>query len=208
MKGLLSLLTLLLLWIAPAQATEDQGQALDRILAELEQSAAGIESLASDFVQEKHLEMFKETLVSHGRLYFAKPDKLRWELLEPVASGFILNGDRGSRWHERAGAAAPFDIAREPGMKLIAEQLLAWARVDIVWLVQRYRMTLLSEQPVTLKLVPLQAGAEQFVDYLQISFDAEGHHVARVEVHEPGGDSTRITFSATELNQPLAPALF
>jgi hypothetical protein len=129
-------------------------------------------------------------------------------MTEPVASGFLLNGDRGKRWHQRTGAAVPFDIAREPGMRLIAEQLLAWARVDIVWLVQQYRLTLESEEPVTLRLVPLQPGAEQFVDYLLIGFDAERRHVASVEVHEPGGDSTRIRFAATELNQPLDPALF
>lgn len=208
MKRLLLLLILLLVWIAPALSEDDPGLALDRVLAELEQSAAGIEALSSDFVQEKHLEMFQETLVSRGRFYFARPDKLRWEMTEPVVSGFLLNGDGGRRWNEHAGDPVPFDIAREPGMQLIAQQLLAWARVDILWLVQQYRMTLLSEQPVTLKLVPLQPGAEQFVEYLLISFDPERRHVATVEVHEPGGDFTRITFSGTELNRPLDPALF
>jgi hypothetical protein len=204
----LALLLMLLVWFTPASAEEDTGLALDRVLTELESSAAGIETLASNFVQEKYLEMFQETLVSSGRFSFAQPDRLRWEMLEPVASGFLLNGTNGKRWHERAGAAVPFDIAREPGMKLIAEQLLAWARVDIVWLVQQYRMTLMSEEPVTLKLVPLQAGAEQFLDYLQISFDAQRRYVETVEVHEPGGDFTRIRFAETELNQPLDPALF
>jgi len=208
MKRLVLLLILLLAWVAPVLAEEDPGVALDRVLAELERSAAGIETLSSDFVQEKHLEMFQETLVSRGHFYFAKPDKLRWEMTEPVASGFLLNGDSGKRWNERAGDPVPFDIAREPGMQLIAQQLLAWARVDILWLVKQYHMTLLSEQPVTLKLVPLQPGAEQFVEYILITFDAERRHVAMVEVHEPGGDFTRISFSGTELNQPLDPALF
>ncbi len=208
MKRVVLLLSLLLVWSFPALAEEAPGLAFDRVLADLERSAAGIEALSSDFVQEKHLEMFQETLVSRGRFYFSKPDKLRWEMTEPVASGFLLNGDNGKRWHERAGAAVPFDITREPGMRLIAEQLLAWARVDIVWLVQQYQMSLVSESPVTLKLVPLQPGAEQFLDYLQISFDPQRRHVETVEVHEPGGDSTRITFSGTELNQPLDPALF
>lgn len=208
MKRLILLLILLPVWITSALAEEDPEPALDRVLGELERSAAGIETLASDFVQEKHLEMFQETLVSSGRFYFARPDRLRWEITEPVASGFLLNGDSGKRWHERAGAAVPFDIAREPGMRLIAEQLLAWARVDIVWLARNYHMTLVSEQPVTLKLVPLQAGAEQYLDHLRIRFDDGRRHVETVEVHEPGGDFTRIIFSGTELNRPLDPALF
>lgn len=201
-------LALFLACTVPALAEQDSVQRLDRVLAGLRTSAAGIESLSSDFVQEKHLEMFQETLVSRGRFYFARPDRLRWETTEPVASGFLLNGGTGKRWHARAGAAVPFDISREPGMRLVAEQLLAWARIDIAWLLQQYSLTLVSEQPVTLKLEPLQADAAQFLDYLRISFDSGRHYVETVEVHEPGGDYTRIRFTGTELNPALDPELF
>lgn len=204
----LCLALLLALGTWPAQSIAVDDPALGRTLTELERSAAGIETLDSAFVQEKHLEMFRETLISKGRFRFAKPDKLRWEINEPVASGFLLNGGHGQRWHQRSGAAIPFDIATEPGMRLIAEQLLAWARVDLPWLKERYRMSLVAEQPVSLRLVPRQEGAKAFLDYLLIRFDNAGRHVETVEVHEPGGDFTRIRFSGTVLNQPLDPALF
>ncbi len=208
MKRWLTLALLATVLVVPGWAATDDDPALGRVLAELEQSASGIETLESPFVQEKHLEMFRETLVSKGRFYFATPDKLRWEITEPVASGFLLNGDRGRRWHQRSGAAVPFDIATEPGMGLIAEQLLAWARVDLPWLKARYRMSLVEEQPVVLRLIPLQDGAKEFLDYLLIHFDDGGQHVETVEIHEPGGDFTRIRFSDTLLNQPLDPDLF
>jgi len=57
-------------------------------------------------------------------------------------------------------------------------------------------------------LVPREEGAKEFLDYLLIRFDAGRRHVQTVEIHEPGGDFTRIRFSETLLNQPLDPALF
>ncbi|TRO81886.1 LolA family protein [Desulfuromonas acetexigens] len=207
MKYLLPLWLLLFVSL-PLAAWAEEDAELERVLAGLKVSAAGIETLASDFTQEKHLEIFRETLVSQGRFYFAKPDKLRWETTAPVASGFLLNGSGGKRWHQRAGAPVPFDLGREPGMKLIAEQLLAWARVDLDWLRSQYEIALVETQPVSLRLVPRQVGARDFLDHLLIRFDDGGRHVASVAVHEPGGDRTLIRFSATVLNQPLDPALF
>ncbi len=207
MKYLLPLWLLLFVFL-PLAAWAEEDAELERVLAGLKVSAAGIETLASDFTQEKHLEIFRETLVSQGRFYFARPDKLRWETTAPVASGFLLNGSGGKRWHQRAGAPVPFDLGREPGMKLIAEQLLAWARVDLDWLKERYHLTLVGTAPVTLRLVPRQVAAKQYLDYLLIAFDAKGRHVASVEVHEQGGDYTLIRFDAAVLNQPLDPALF
>lgn len=181
---------------------------LVRVLGEIKAASAGVETLASDFVQEKHLEMFQETLVSRGRFYFARPERLRWEMTEPVASGFVLQGDRGKRWHQRAGAATSFDIDSEPGMKLIAQQLLAWARVDLDWLGGQYMMTLEAEQPVALRLTPLAAGAEDYVDYLRIVFSGDRRHVDTVEIFEPGGDFTRIRFSGAVINGALSEDLF
>jgi len=207
MNYLLPLWLLLFVSLPFAAWAEEEGE-LDRVLAGLKVSAAGIETLASDFTQEKHLEIFRETLVSQGRFYFARPDKLRWETTAPVASGFLLNGSGGKRWHQRAGAPVPFDLGREPGMKLIAEQLLAWARVDLDWLKERYDLTLVGTAPVTLRLVPRQVAAKQYLDHLLIAFDAKGQHVASVEVHEQAGDFTLIRFDAAVLNQSLDPALF
>ncbi|MEJ2200438.1 MAG: hypothetical protein P8X63_05430, partial [Desulfuromonadaceae bacterium] len=67
MRCSLWLLLLFLALLSPAAAAQDPDLALDRILTELEISAGGVETLASDFVQEKQLAMFRETLLSKGR---------------------------------------------------------------------------------------------------------------------------------------------
>jgi len=181
---------------------------LDALLLELKLAAAQTETLSSQFVQEKHLAMFEETLLSAGRFVYQKPDRLRWELLTPVASGFILQGKTGQRWNGLSKERGRFSVENDPVMGMIAQQLLAWARVDIDWLQQRYRMELESETPIRLRLYPLDQGEAGFIDHLQVLFAADRSHVAEVKLIEQGGDSTLMRFREVEVNAPLAPDSF
>lgn len=204
MKILRLLTAVLILGLAaPAFAAQTPAS----LFASLEKSAGGVNTLASDFVQEKHLGMFKTVMKSKGRFYFMKPDRLRWELIEPVASGFVLKGDKGRRWHERTGRTENFQIGQEPVMKLVSEQLFAWARADFTFLKSQYDITVVSESPATLKLEP-RSSAAGFLKHLVIGFSADGRYVKSVEVHEKDGDFTRIRFVNTQVNQPLKADLF
>jgi outer membrane lipoprotein-sorting protein len=173
------------------------------VLAELKQAAADTETLSSQFVQEKHLSIFAEKLLSQGRFIYQKPDQLRWELLTPVASGFILQGKQGQRWNSLSKEKESFSVENDPIMGMIAQQLLAWARVDLDWLQNRYRMELQTVEPVSLRLFPLDSGEASFIDYLQILFAADRRHVAEVLMVEQEGDSTLLRFSDVEINTEL-----
>ncbi len=193
-------LVVLVATVAPAQPSL-QEQLRHRLAA-----AHAITTMSSSFTQEKYLSVFSETLKSSGRFYYQRPDKLRWELLEPVASGFVLRGHKGRRWQARIPGSEPFDLDSDPAMAFIAEQLFAWARLDIDWLQQRYLISIDCEQPLALSLRPRRK--DGFLERLQIVFAADNSHVQRVEVHEKDGDYTRIIFSATRINQPIDAALF
>lgn len=177
-------------------------------LTKIESRAGSVDTLASSFIQEKHLEMFDEVMQSRGRFYFRQPDRLRWELLTPVATGFALNGNQGRRWHERTGQDESFDINSDPAMRLIASQLLAWTRLDLPWLDRNFEMTLEQSVPVVLRLMPTAEGADRFLAFLRIRFSNDQRHVTQVEVHEKDGDFTRIRFVDTQVNLALNEDLF
>ena len=203
------LFVLLLLAAGPAGAGEPTATyGSPALFAALERTAGGVKTLSSDFIQEKHLSMFKTVLISKGRFNFQKPDLLRWELTAPVVSGFVLKGDKGRRWHERTGHTESFLISQEPVMKLVSEQLFAWARADFSWLNKQYRITVLEESPVALRLEPRLAVTAGFLHHLLITFSTDGRYVRSVELHEKDGDFTRIRFVNTAVNKPLPLDLF
>lgn len=201
----LLLLLFFLFCTAPVHGEEIK---LEMLLGDLKLAAAQIETLSSPFVQEKYLDIFAEKLLSQGYFAYRKPDRLRWELLTPVASGFVLHGDQGERWNRLSQKQESFSVKTDPVMGMIAQQLLAWARVDLDWLQGRYRMELQTETPVVLRLYPLDKGEAEFIDHLQIKFSADRSHVVAVQMVEQGGDSTTIRFTDVEINTDLPDAVF
>ena len=205
-KFKLNFLLLGLLFLAAPGYAEDLE--LAPLLVELKQAAAQVETLSSPFVQEKYLDIFAEKLLSAGQFIYSKPDQLRWELLTPVASGFVLRGDKGERWNLLSGEIDKFSVQSDPVMGMIAQQLLAWARVDLDWLQQRYRMEVQTVEPVVLHLYPLDKGEAEFIEYLHIEFAADRSHVVVVQMNEPSGDSTTIKFTNVIINSVLSDTAF
>ena len=204
-------LLLVLFLCLPVLCSADQLQkeaGLAEVIDHLQSAAAGTRSLASDFVQEKQLAIFSETLLSKGRFLYRQPDHLRWELLTPVESGFVLRGQQGERWNGLSREISSFRIDRDPIMGIIAQQLLAWAKVDIDWLKSRYRIQLLTAQPVRLQLFPLDQGEASFIEQLQILFSEDSRHVELIEMYEAGGDKTLLRFENTQVNQLLPAEAF
>jgi Outer membrane lipoprotein carrier protein LolA len=199
-KKLLLTYVFLLLVVMPCWAESSD---LTMLLTDLKLTAADTNSLTSSFEQEKHLAIFAEKLISHGRFIYQNPDQLRWELLTPVASGFVLKGAQGERWNQLSGGKGNFSVDKDPIMGMIAQQLLAWAKVDLDWLKTRYQMELVTEQPVVMKLTPLDEGEAGFIDHLQISFADDRRYVAQVLMVEQGGDSTLLRFNDVEINLEL-----
>ncbi len=201
-------LLLVLLTSLPFSSDAGQQPALTQVFERLQAAAQSTRSLTSDFVQEKQLAIFDEPLISQGRFFYRQPDQLRWELVTPIASGFVLNGRKGQRWNSLSREVSSFRVDSDPMMGIVAQQLLAWARVDIDWLKSRYRITLLAEQPVRLQLFPRNQGEAGFIEQMQILFAIDSSHVTQVEMFEKGGDKTRLRFEQVQINQLLAEDIF
>jgi outer membrane lipoprotein-sorting protein len=176
---------------------------LQQLFSEMQTIATETKTLSSGFVQEKNLAIFSEKLISHGIFSYQAPDRLRWELLTPVASGFVLRGGEGESWNSLSEERNSFSVENDPIMGVIAQQLLAWARVDLDWLQNRYQMELASSQPIVLRLTPRDEGEAGFIDYLQVRFSADRRYIAEVLMAEQGGDSTLLRFTNVHLNREL-----
>lgn len=205
-RRLLSVLLLLALTLRPGP--DAWASSLDEVLAELRRLASTVQTLSSEFHQEKYLALFKDMLPAEGRFHYRRPDSLRWELTSPITTGFVIQGKRGRRWGDDSGREESFDIARQPLMGIVAGQLLAWTQADFERLRRDFEIFLENRTPVVLRLVPKKGKGDGFLERLLVFFAPDGRHVLRIEVHEQGGDFTRITFHDTRINEPLGDHLF
>jgi outer membrane lipoprotein-sorting protein len=208
-----SLVFLLLFWSVIAHAVEtgneeETGDMRSAVFARIAEATVDLKTVSSDFTQEKHFSMLKDTLVSRGWFAYERPDRLYWEIIKPSPAGFMANGAKARRWEGDLRKAETFDLQRDPVARAIVEQVFAWARADFPWLAKRYVITLSEKAPRLIRLRPLSSQEKKYISHLNLTFSHDWSHVGAVEIYEKGGDFTRITFSHTVLNEPLKKDLF
>lgn len=189
----------------------DQGPPLTgkaAVFARISRTVSGVRTITGSFRQERRLAMLARPAVSTGRFFCEKPDKLRWELLGPEPSGFVVNKDMAKQWKGKDGPSGAFEAKQNPLIKLIVEQIFAWATADLKWLEQRYNISVVQEDPIVLKLVPRNSKERKYIDHVRISFEPGTNYVHVVSVLEKGGDSTRIEFFDIIVNSQLQQGLF
>ena len=212
MKRIIFMLMILLApgGVFSSQLQEDRNSPgeKDRIFSVITTAAKKVTTLKSDFVQERHLGMLEDVLISKGRFYYKKQDRLRWELTNPVSSGFAVNGKQAKRWEGKSGRTETFQVYQVPFIKLFTDQVFAWASADFKQLQKKYQIKVLGDAPADLKLVPIRSQEKKYLAHFRLVFSADASHVNAVEVHETGGDFTRIRFFNAIINTPLPDTLF
>jgi len=178
------------------------------VFAKIVSAASVVKRIASNFSQKRHLSMLKDPLVSKGHFYYEKPDKLRWEVSDPVISGFAVNGKNGKRWKNGTSQVQTFKISRVPFVKLFAEQVFAWTNADFKKLQEGYEILVLGENPLTLKLVPISAKGKEYIDDIRIQFADDARYVNKIKICEKGEDFTEISFYETVVNGPIPKNMF
>lgn len=197
------ILLISLLWLPPTYPS--QAETLNDFLARVEARAAGVRSFTCDFRQERKLAIFAKPVVFSGKLYLARPDRLRWEFTKPIASLLILDGKIGRRCGE-GSPASEFNLDRDPVMRLVTGQLKTWTSGAYRDLQGDFTLELATGPALVLK--PRKEGLASFLKRIVVLFDPDSLQPVRVEIHEEGGDRTLISFSGYQLNQELAAELF
>jgi len=168
--------------------------------ARIEKAVSTVHAVMSEFRQERRLAMLKEPVVSTGRFYYEKPDKLRWEFINPDPFGFIVNGKTVKQWKGKGNSPETVDLRQNPVIQLMVDQIMAWTTADFSWIEKRYTVSVVKENPITLKLVPRSSQEKKYIDHLSIFFEADTCYANAVGIFEKGGDSTHITFSNMIVN--------
>ncbi|MBM9519741.1 outer membrane lipoprotein carrier protein LolA [Desulforhopalus vacuolatus] len=209
MKFFIALTTLLisiLFFVAPGAAAVTQDHELDVFLQQLQAASEKTSSYTTQFSQEKHLAMLARPVLFSGQLSLVRPDKLRWQFLNPIPSTLIFNGDKGIRC-DAEGESASFTLASDPVMKIVSEQLWSWLGGDYQKLAAQYQLDKEDKATLVVSFKSEQPIAD-FLSRVRIRFDEENLQPIMIEIDEKGGDFTRIIFTESRLNETLADTLF
>lgn len=172
----------------------------------LKESFRKIHSVRADFLQERHVQILKEPLVSEGRFFYLSSGSLRWEYLRPLKSVMIQKGESVRLYHFSESAWKQDMTQGLEARRMVLAEMSQWfqgrfeeSRV--------FKHSYSQGPPGRILLIPGE-GVSKFILRIEIVLSDKPGVIDRVEMTEPGGSSTRIVFRNVEINASLPSKLF
>ncbi|MBI9083726.1 MAG: outer membrane lipoprotein carrier protein LolA [Desulfobacterales bacterium] len=168
-------------------------------------SAGTVDSVQATFVQEKHLKMLLRPLVSRGVLYYRAPADLRWEYRTPLRSVMLMTQGRCRRFVETGGAMAETDGAGLDAMPVVMQEITGWLQ-------GRFEENAIFSAALApgrkIVLTPKNPSMAGIIQRIELVLSDRAGFIDAVYIYESEDSYTRLVFSDTVINRPLADAIF
>lgn len=179
----------------------------ERIIAEINGAAAEVQTLQCDFVQTKTLSIMNDRLVSRGTMAFGRPSRLRWQYVSPYDYTFVITDDRvliakGSQRNS-------IDLRSSQAFQEIAKLIAGSVTGRCLSQSRDFDVTILADtRTYVARLKPRDRRLKKMFSTIRLTFDRQSKTMSRVELDEPGGDTTVIEMQNVRQNQRLSAKTF
>ncbi len=182
--------------------TAQSGKVLQRIKAE----AQKISTIDAAFVQTKNISFIDEQLISSGKFWFSRPDKMRWEYQKPFFYSIIINGDDITVVDDKKESR--FDAASNAmfgQIKLVIMNMVNGKMFDD----PGYHATLTEEDKFyVVNFETVNKAMKDYITSIDLYFTKDSLLMETIRMNEASGDNTMIEFNPQKLNQPLSDDIF
>ncbi|RPE09471.1 outer membrane lipoprotein carrier protein LolA [Chitinophaga lutea] len=169
-------------------------------------AAQQTQTIKSDFVQEKHLSMLSEKVVSKGKFWFKKENKVRMEYASPTYYLMVINGKnfriKDARTDKNISASG--NKLFEQISKITADCVQG----NVLGNKDFSAKVLESPQSYLLQMTPVAKGMKDFFASIDLLVDKKDLSVVKITMHERSGDDTVISFVQKETNVAIPDELF
>ena len=162
--------------------------------------------MASAFTQEKILTALTEKIISRGNFKFKRINKVRIEYTSPYRYLMIMNGDK----------MLVKDDQKENRINVRSNKL--FQQINRI-MIDCFQGTILSSEDFTVKvyenrsnylleMTPVSKTLKEFFTTIVLLVEKEDYSVKSIDMNEPSGDKTIMTFTEKKINTSLSDAVF
>lgn len=168
--------------------------------------SAKVESISSNFTQEKILSALTEKITSSGKFWFKRSNKVRIEYMKPFVYLMVMNGDK----------MLIRDEQKESRINVKSNRLFQQVNRIMIDCVQGTILDSKDFSPKVfedkntylLEMTPTSKTLREFFQTIVLVVDKKDYSAISILMNEPGGDKTTITFTDKKLNTQLSDAVF
>lgn len=191
--------------LAAVWGVRAQGASQEALKARIMEASASMKSLQCDFVQVKEISILADRVTSRGTLSYKGGDRLRWLYTEPYRYEFTMNGSR-----VKVGGEKGASVVDTRSNKLFREisTIISGSVDGRIFSSESFDVKLREEGGRTVAdMTPRSRELKGMFRSVRILFAPDGT-VERVEMSEPSGDRTVITFVNKRLNGEIDDSVF
>ncbi|CAL1520054.1 Outer-membrane lipoprotein carrier protein [Chitinophaga sp. MM2321] len=169
-------------------------------------AAQQTQSIQCDFIQEKNLSMLSDKIVSKGKFWFKKDNKVRMEYQQPSYYLLIINGkDIKIRDAQKESKVSGKNNKLFEQINKITVDCVRGTVLD-----NTDFSTRISEnaQYYRLEMVPVDKAMKAYFKTIVLLVDKQDYSVSKITMEELSGDDTTISFLRKQLNINIPDAVF
>lgn len=198
---------LVMLWILLSVPSRAQNYTPAQVRQQINAVASRMKTMTCDFVQTKSVAMLKSKLVSRGHMYYAQPNKLRWEYTTPYSYTFLLNGQ--TVWMKNEKGSNRVNVAQSKMFKEITRIMMSSVVGSCVSNSRDFNVTLQGKGNNWKAIMkPKRNPMKQMFKAITVYFDMKRAMVIGVKMIEQNNDATSIVLQNTKLNLPINEKVF
>jgi outer membrane lipoprotein-sorting protein len=165
-------------------------------------ASASVNTISSDFIQEKNLSVLSEKIISKGSFCFKKENNIRWEYTAPYKYLIIISDNKLLMRDEKN--RKQLDIQSNPLFQEMNKFISGCIQGDILKNDKDYTKEYFENgRSYYVKLVPKAEKMKQMLNEVHIWFDKNDLTVTGIKMVESGNDYTQIEFINKTVNTEI-----
>jgi len=172
----------------------------------LAESSRATNSIKSNFTQEKNLSLIEEKVISRGTFLFKKENKVRMEYTQPFKYLLIINGDKVIIKDQQKSNS--FSAGSNKLFSAINNIIIDCVKGTALENKNFTHKLFSGEKNYLIQLSPVKKDLKEFFTSINIYLDKNDYSVANIDMIEPSGDNTFITFINKSINVNIPDAEF
>ena len=168
--------------------------------------SAAINTLRSDFIQEKSISMLNDKLVSNGSFIFKKNNKLRMEYVKPYPYLFVMNEDQIIIKNDQKKSNV--SVNSNKLFKMISQITIDCVTGNILNSKDFNVKVSENARVYFLVLKPNQKMLKSLFSEIDLIISKSDFTVDKLDLKETSGDRTTLIFNNKKINTPVSDEVF
>jgi len=172
---------------------------------QIKNAAGQVNTVRCDFIQEKHMKILANPLISKGVLYFKVPGSLRWEYMSPIRSVLLMHNGKTKRFIMRKDGFIEDSSANLQAMGFVLKEITMWlnGRFD-----ENPQFTATLKSGHKILLLPKEKSFSMMIQKIELMLSDRPGIIKSVKIFENENSFTKLVFKKSVLNDKIDDSMF